>query len=520
MAKHDKIIGIDLGTTNSCVAVWENGRPVIIPSREGGRITPSVVGFRETGRLVGELAKRQAIPNAKQTISSIKRFIGRRWEEVELERSHVAYPCVPGKAKTVNVQIGDRCYTPQEISAFILQKLKADAEEYLAEPVTQAVITVPAYFSEAQRKATKDAGEIAGLTVKRIINEPTAAALAYGVGKSGEEQSVVVVDLGGGTFDVSVLKLSDHVVEVVATAGNNHLGGNDFDHCIVGWLLQKFQTREGIDLSNDAIAFQRLREAAEQAKIELSTTSTASIHLPFITATKDGPKHLNVELTRTQLERLTHHLVAQTLEPVKQAIADAQLTVDQIDSILLVGGSTRMPAVQTALRQYFHGRPLDCSINPDEMVALGAAVQGAILAGELNETGSSPILLDVTPLSLGMKTIGGIFTKIIERNTTIPISRTCMVSTAFDQQTSVEVHILQGEAAMAEDNTSLGKLLLTDIPPAPRAVPQIEVLFEIDVDGILTVSAKDTDTGKKQKAVFLDTGSLSQQEKQMIKHGD
>ncbi|HEY9620160.1 MAG TPA: molecular chaperone DnaK [Crinalium sp.] len=516
MTKSEKIIGIDLGTTNSCVAVLENGKPVIIPSIEGGRTVPSVIGFREAGRLIGELAKRQAIPNAKNTVYSIKRFIGRRWDDTETERSRVPYQCVSGKDKTVNVQIGDRRYTPQEISAFILHKLKEDAEHYLNEPVTQAVITVPAYFTEAQRKATKDAGRIAGLDVKRIINEPTAAALAYGLARPDEEQCILVFDLGGGTFDVSILRLGNQVIEVIATAGNNRLGGDDFDSCIVNWLITSFQTQEGIDLSNDPIASQRLREAAERAKIELSTIITTSINLPFITVGPGGPKNLDVELTRTRFEGLTRHLIEKTLGPVKQAIADAGISAEQIDRILLVGGSTRIPAVQSTLRQFFNGKALDCSMNPDEVVALGAAVQGGILAGELRETGTSPILLDVTPLSLGIETLGGIFTKIIDRNTTIPTSQSQMFSTAFDQQTSVEVHVLQGEAAMSDNNISLGKLMLTDIPPAPRAVPQIEVVFEIDVDGILTVSARDTGTGRLQKATFVDTGHLSKGEMQAI----
>lgn len=512
MATISKILGIDLGTTNSCISILENGKPILIHNSEGARLTPSIVGFRESDRLVGQLAKRQAIPNAKNTISSIKRFMGRRWSDTESERLRVPYTCVPGKDNTVNVRVRDRDFTPQEISAMILRKLKEDAEAYLGEPVTQAVITVPAYFSDAQRQATIDAGIIAGLQVKRIINEPTAAALAYGLAKSEQEHCILVFDLGGGTFDVSILRLGDGVVEVVATAGNNRLGGDDFDACIVQFLVRDFQRVEGIDLSQDAIALQRLSEAAEKAKIELSSATTTFIHLPFITADEQGPRHIEVELTRARFDELTRHLVIGTIEPMAQAIKDAKCTVDQIDRILLVGGSTRIPAIQSALRKYFKGKTLDCSLNPDEVVALGAAVQGGIINGELSEIGREIILIDVTPLSLGVKTVGGVFSKIIERNTSIPTSQTRLFSTAADGQTSVEVHVLQGEWAMADNNICLGKLLLTDIPPAPRGVPQIEVTFEIDVDGILTVSARNVETGRAQRMSFEAKGHLSEKE--------
>lgn len=502
-----KVIGIDLGTTNSCVAVLEGGQPIVIPNSEGGRTTPSMVGFGKSGdRLVGQLAKRQAVTNAENTIFSIKRFIGRRWEDTADERGRVPYTCVIGKDNTVDVKIRDRSYTPQEISAMILQKLKQDAEGYLGEPVTQAIITVPAYFTDAQRQATKDAGTIAGLEVLRIINEPTAAALCYGLDKQDQDQRVLVFDLGGGTFDVSILQLGDGVFEVQATAGNNHLGGDDFDNCIVAWMIETFQQQENIDLSADKMALQRLREAAEKAKVELSALPTTSINLPFITADETGPKHLEMELTRSKFEELVSHLVESTIEPVSQALKDAGLGIDDIDRILLVGGSTRIPAVQEAIRKFFKGKSPDRSVNPDEAVALGAAIQGGVLGGEVKDL----LLLDVTPLSLGIETLGEVFTKIIERNTTIPTSQTQVFSTATDGQTSVEIHVLQGERAMARDNKSLGKFQLTGIPPAPRGVPQIEVTFEIDANGILKVSAKDKGTGREQGIRITNTGGLSQ----------
>ena len=481
-----KVIGIDLGTTNSCVAVLENGEPQIIANTEGMRTTPSVVAFTKGGeRIVGEPAKRQAVTNADNTVISIKTHMGTDYK--------------------VNIEGKD--YTPQEISAIILQKLKADAESYLGQPVKEAVITVPAYFTDAQRQATKDAGRIAGLEVKRIINEPTAAALAYGMDKLDQDKKILVFDLGGGTFDVSILEIGDGTFEVLATAGNNRLGGDDFDQVIIDYLAEEFKKAEGVDLREDKMALQRLKEAAEKAKKELSSTMSSNINLPFITATASGPKHMNIDLSRAKFDELTHHLVEKTMGPTKSALADAGLSVSEIDDVLLVGGSTRIPAVQEAIKKFL-GKDAHKGINPDECVAAGAAIQAGVLTGEVNDL----LLLDVTPLSLGIETMGNVMTKIIERNTTIPTKKSQVFSTAADNQTAVDIHVLQGERSMAYDNTTLGRFQLSEIPPAPRGIPQIEVTFDIDANGIVHVTAKDLGTGKEQKVTITSGTNLSEEE--------
>ena len=503
-----KILGIDLGTTNSAMAVMEGSEPEILVNAEGDRTTPSVEGFRKDGeRVVGKAAKNQAVTNPENTVSSVKRFIGRSFDETSDEQKTVSYKVQKGKDGRAVVDIDGKDYTPEEISAMVLQKLKADAEKQLGGPVTQAVITVPAYFNDAQRQATKDAGKIAGLEVLRIINEPTAAALAYGLDKTNKDEKILVFDLGGGTFDVSILELGDGVFEVASTAGDNHLGGDDWDQRIIDWLADKFQADNGIDLRQDKMALQRLKEAAEKAKMELSSTSQANINLPFITADASGPKHLDYTLTRAEFERITKDLLDRVKKPVEQALKDAGLKAGDIDEVILVGGSTRMPAVQDVVKK-LTGKDPNMSVNPDEVVAMGAAVQGGVLAGDVEGI----LLLDVTPLSLGVETMGGVMTKMIERNTTIPTRKTEIYSTASDNQTSVEVHVLQGERPMASGNKTLGKFQLTGIPAARRGVPQIEVTFDIDANGIVNVSAKDLGTGKQQQITISVSTALSDDE--------
>lgn len=509
-----KIIGIDLGTTNSCVAVMEGNEPVVIPNSEGKRTTPSIIAFVEGGeRKVGDPAKRQAITNPQKTISSIKRFMGSSFSDVQKEVNRVPYKVVKGDNNTPRVDIDGRMYTPQELSAMILQKMKKTAEDYLGQEVTEAVITVPAYFNDSQRQATKEAGEIAGLQVRRIINEPTAAALAYGIDKKGEDKKIVVFDCGGGTHDVSILELGDGVFEVRSTDGDTHLGGDDFDQVLIDWLSAEFKSEEGVELTKDPMALQRLKEAAEKAKIELSSASSTEINLPYITATASGPKHLVRTLSRAKFEQLADDLIKRTIEPCRTALKNADMSVSDIDEVILVGGSTRIPAIQDAVKSFF-GKDPSKGVNPDEVVALGASIQGGVLAGDVKDV----LLLDVTPLSLGIETMGGVLTHLIESNTTVPTKKSEVFSTASDNQPSVEIHVLQGERPMAKDNKTIGRFHLSDIPPAQRGIPQIEVTFDIDANGILNVSAKDKATGKEQSIRIEASSGLSKEEIEKMKN--
>lgn len=508
-----KIIGIDLGTTNSCVAVMEGNEPVVIPNSEGRRTTPSIVAFVDNNeRKVGDPAKRQAITNPKRTITSIKRFMGETYDQVGQDIKRAAYTVVRGDNNTPRIDIDGRLYTPQEISAIILQKMKKTAEDYLGTEVSEAVITVPAYFSDSQRQATKEAGEIAGLKVRRIINEPTAAALAYGLDKANKDMKIAVYDLGGGTFDISILELGDGVFEVKSTNGDTHLGGDDFDHVIIDWMADEFQKEHNVDLRKDPMALQRLKEAAEKAKIELSSSTSTEINLPYIMPVDGIPQHLVMTLTRAKFEQLADNLIRATIEPCKKAMADAGLTTSQIDEVILVGGSTRIPAIQKVVEEFF-GKTPSKGVNPDEVVAIGAAIQGGVLTGEVKDV----LLLDVTPLSLGIETLGGVFTRLIDANTTIPTRKSEVFSTAADNQPSVEIHVLQGERQMARDNKTIGRFHLDGIPAAPRGVPQIEVTFDIDANGILNVSAKDKGTGKEQKIRIEASSGLTEQEIQRMR---